>query len=549
MRNSGMNGRPDAQEVAGGKIQPAGAQPPIPIPQPTPAQSNRRREVTFALVALVLVVGLAESMLRLAGFRFIPVPTLTDLTWGPKQLKAMNEDAGREVFQPDDLLFWSMIPGSRHRDNREVNDLGLLNGPVQIPKPAGVYRILCLGDSCTAIGPVAYPMALQKRLDVAARPDRRFEVVNAGVYSYTSLQGLRLFRHRLAKVQPDLVTVYYGWNDHYLTAGCPDKLLRSREAPAPGIIRLLRYLRLYQLVRQVVNRAQLQAIGEMRVRVAPEDYRENLCAIADTANELGARTILLTAPSNHSPGHVPDSFVTTRKAESEEALIVRHRNYNTIVREIAGEKKTELVDFDSLFNAHNKDLLFMRDGLHPNGRGRHLLAETLAARLGEMGVLSADDQKTIAEKFTYDSSDPNWLHSRIEILNGPLHAAVGQPLEIAVKATNAGDTIWLAHPESDYGRVHLGIVISSLKGQYLFERERGNLERDVRPGETIELRWPFSPIEQPGRYVLDVCGVAEFIEWFNETGNRRTSTTLVVEPARPQDAKPPADQRNEKRAN
>jgi len=513
------NGRPDEQPPAG---------------KPAPGSRNRLRELAFAAVALVLILGLAEGLLRLAGYRFHAGPILTDTTWGSKQLKAMNEELGREVFQPDDVLFWSLVPGTVLRDDRRVNELGLVNGPVAVPKPAGVYRIVCLGDSCTAIGPVAYPVAFERRLNIAKRAERRFEVVNAGVFSYTSYQGLRLLRYRLADVQPDLVTIYYGWNDHYLTEGHPDKLLRSRETRAPALLRLFRRLRLYQLVRDMVNAAQLQGVGESRVRVAPDDYRENLGAMVDLARERGAPVILVTAPSNHALGKVPEYFIQTRKAENGETLIIRHRNYNNIVRKAATQKKTELLDADALFNQHNKDLLFLKDGVHPNSLGRHLLAEALEGRLAEMKVISPEEHNEIAKQFVYDSSDPNRLHSRIEILNAPLQAAAGDAVEIAIRATNVGDTIWLANPKDGYGQVRFGIVVSDLAGKQLFERERGTLGRDVRPGETAETRWTLSPIEQPGRYVLDVCGVAELVGWFSNTGDQRSTTTLIVGPARPE---------------
>jgi len=528
MDDSGRNGQPVAPGLGGEQPQCVDAQAAIAADESARVKRSRLRELTFVAVALVLVLGLTECLLRVVGFRFVPVPLLTTTTWGPEQLKAMNEDLGGNIFQPDDLLFWSMRPGAKV-DMRQVNELGLLNGPVEVPKPKDLYRILCLGDSCTAIGPVAYPMILQKRLSIVRKPDKQFEVINAGVFAYTSFQGFRLFRHRLADVQPDLVTICYGWNDHYLTLGYPDKLLQARETQAPGILRLLRPLRLYQMVRRVVLAAQMQSTGETRIRVAPEDYRENLCGMVDLAKKTGSRAILLTSPSNHSPGRVPEFFVKTQKAESGEALIVRHRNYNEIVRRLAAEKRVEVLDLDAVFNERNKDELFMQDGVHPNRYGRHLIAEALSDRLGEMGVISTGDRERIAEKFLYDSTSPNLLRSRMEILGGPKRVTVGQPLEIAVRATNTGDTVWLARSDPLFGRVRLGTVLCDADGKPISEIEGGLLERDVRPGETVEIRWTLRPFKEPGRYVLSVEGVAEFVSWFGEAGDKRTTASLIVE--------------------
>lgn len=512
---------------------------------PAGAKRSRRRDAIFALVTLALVLGLCEALLRAADFRFAPVPILVDTTWGHEQVEAMNKNTGGNVFQRDDLLFWSLIPGAR-LDVREVNELGLLNGPVATPKPAGTYRVLCLGDSCTFIGPVAYPMVLQKRLDAAARRDRRFEVINAGVASYTSLQGLRLFRERLAVVEPDLVTVYYGWNDHYLTAAYPDKVLRNRAARAPATVRVLRHLCLYQFVQRIVHTAQMQRIAEMRegrrlVRVAPEDYHDNLCAIVDLVRERGARPLLLSAPSNHKLGHVPAFFVKHGLAESEEALIVRHRRYNEMVRKVAEKKNVELLDLEAVFDQRNKDELFHSDGVHPNMRGLRLIGELLLEHLGEMGILSPEDRRLITEKPAYDSIAPHLLRSHIEFLDEPLHAFVGRPFELAVRATNTGDTLWLAHSEVDLtfwlphsevglGQVRLGVIVYDTQGRRLLEKKRASLPRHVSPGETVEVRWTLGPFEKVGHYILEVDPVAELITWFNEAGDERTTTVLLVEP-------------------
>jgi len=494
---------------------------------------NPRRDALFVLVAVVLVFALIETGLRVAGFRFVPVPVLVDKTWGRAQLDAMNKSMGTELFQRDPLLFWSMKPGAQI-DIRRVNDLGLLNKPIAIPKPRGVYRVLCLGDSCTAIGPVAYPMVLQKRLEAASRRGRRFEVINAGVFSYTSLQGLRLFRDRLSGVRPDLVTIYYGWNDHYLAAGYPDKMLWSRNAPTPLLIRLLRHLRLYQLVERMVFAARMEKVARMReerrlVRVAPEDYRRNIGAIVDLARKREARPLLLTAPSNHRPGHVPAFFVQNRLAESEEALIERHRRYNQIVREVAAQKKADLLDLEKIFQGKDGDALFLRDGVHPNARGRHLIGELLVKKMGEMGVLSKSDLEKIAREPSYDSLDPNILRDRIEFLRRPLRAAVGKPVEIGVRIKNTGDTVWLAHSESGCGYVRLGVIVFDGEGRRLFEKERGPLPRDVRPGETVEVHWTLSPFDKAGRYVLEVDPVSELVTWFDEAGDERTTEALIVE--------------------
>jgi len=501
----------------------------IPNSQTRPRVKKRwPRELGFALAAIVLVLALLEVLLRFTGYRYVAVPILRDAIWGAEQFRAMNEDMGHNLFRPDDLLFWTMIPGVR-LDIRTVNDLGLLNGPIAVPKPAASYRILCLGDSCTALGPVDYPMVLQKRLEPASRSDRRFEVINAGVFGFSSLQGLRLLRDRLAGVDPALVTVLYGWNDHYLTVAYPDNLVRSRATAPPFWIRLLRRLRLYQIAQQAVATAEMQRSSVARIRVAPQDYRENLAAIVELAAERGARPILMTSPSNHSVGNVPAFFIEQRMAESDETLITRHRQYNQIVREVAAGKKAELLDLEAIFDQRDKNSLFLRDGVHENPAGRHLIADSLIERFAAMRLLTPDDLNRIAQKPAFDSLDPNLLRSRIEFLKLPLQAKVGQPLPLDLRVTNLGDTVWLARTEGKIGQVLMSVIIYDMQGRHLFEKEGSVIPKDVQPGETFELHWATSPFTEPGHYVLEVEPVAGYVMWFSDAGDKRTTTTLTVE--------------------
>ena len=84
------------------------------------------------------------------------------------------------------------------------------------PKPAGTFRVVCLGDSWTFGANVGdaetYPRQLEARLRERF-PEREVEVLNLGVLGYSSFQGLRVMERHGVGLEPDLVVIGYGMND------------------------------------------------------------------------------------------------------------------------------------------------------------------------------------------------------------------------------------------------------------------------------------------------------------------------------------------------
>lgn len=84
-----------------------------------------------------------------------------------------------------------------------------------VPKPAGHFRVFCLGESTTRGYPfppdVAWPAVLERRLRVLY-PGREIEVINVGGNSYGSGRILAVLRGIL-KYQPDLLIIATGHNE------------------------------------------------------------------------------------------------------------------------------------------------------------------------------------------------------------------------------------------------------------------------------------------------------------------------------------------------
>ncbi|HIG45411.1 MAG TPA: hypothetical protein EYQ20_02925 [candidate division Zixibacteria bacterium] len=97
-----------------------------------------------------------------------------------------------------------------------INSLGYRGKVFHREKSPETYRIVCLGASSTlGVGVPdneTYSVHLDSLLN-ARVPIRRFEVINAGVPGYTSAECLINFSMRVMDLQPDMVTIYLGYND------------------------------------------------------------------------------------------------------------------------------------------------------------------------------------------------------------------------------------------------------------------------------------------------------------------------------------------------
>jgi hypothetical protein len=96
-----------------------------------------------------------------------------------------------------------------------TNSLGIRGPEIEIPKPAGTYRILCLGDESTLAPETAssetFAARLKELLPVASSVN--LEVVNAGCPQTGPLLAYLALRHRLLALAPDLVVFNFDMSD------------------------------------------------------------------------------------------------------------------------------------------------------------------------------------------------------------------------------------------------------------------------------------------------------------------------------------------------
>ncbi|HSB62230.1 MAG TPA: hypothetical protein VLI67_10955, partial [Vicinamibacteria bacterium] len=140
-----------------------------------------------------------------------------------------------------------------------------------------------------------------------------------------------------------------------------------------------------------------------------------------------------------------------------------------------------------------------------------------------------------------DSRDPHQLCARLERRDGGGEIATrpGAPVELPLRITNAGDTLWLCAPAGRRGTVSLGGHLHGEDGGLrTADFFRSPLPRDVAPGETVEATCAFASAPTAGRYELRIDLVAEGLFWFVNHGSAVLPITLRVSDETPDSANP-----------
>ncbi len=193
----------------------------------------------------------------------------------------------------------------------------------QMPKPAGTFRIFCLGGSTTVGYPYSFNVAFSSFLRDHLRgvfPGRPVEVINVGMTATNSFTTLDMARD-LMDCEPDLLLVYDGHNEFYGALGAASHESFGGSRWLTNLSLRAIHLRTFLLIRDAIAGAlklagsedTAQPLGTMMERLARgqlipygsptydsgrETFRANLRDLADLCREHGVPLILSTQVSN-----------------------------------------------------------------------------------------------------------------------------------------------------------------------------------------------------------------------------------------------------------
>jgi lysophospholipase L1-like esterase len=262
--------------------------------------------------------------------------------------------------------------------------MGFLDREVDPKKVEGTLRVISMGDSVTGQGPPPYSGILHERLQTEPLGNKEWDAFNMGVHGYSSAQGLRLFQRRAAKLEPDYVTVYFGWNDHWRSSR-PDHMRMKIKMPRwkGTLIEKLRKKKFFQYLSNMRTPKQelTQDEDDYYLRVPQEYYRQNLVSFVREIRALKAVPILITAPRAKV---LTKSLVRNRQVADLADAYRLHDEYVEITRAVARETDAPLLDLAAILGGPESAELFSRDGIHFNGDGLERIAAELYSLLEEL---------------------------------------------------------------------------------------------------------------------------------------------------------------------
>jgi len=176
---------------------------------------------SLARIALLFTTSLAcVAALELAVRFVLPEPPVTNFTAVPRSIRQPSELPGlpftlrpgavvRQSFPGDPRGYFGPEEALTYR----INAQGFRGPEAAVPKPAGRFRIVGLGDSFTFGTGVREEDTFLAVLRRALAERGPYEVLNLGIMATGTSEQVSLLRHRALAYEPDLVLVCMFLND------------------------------------------------------------------------------------------------------------------------------------------------------------------------------------------------------------------------------------------------------------------------------------------------------------------------------------------------
>ena len=320
------------------------------------------KELGLVLSSIVFALVLAEAVLRVTGIGM----ARPEVDFGVNARPAFE----RGRFVVDRQLFWEARP---REDSPRRSRRRRPSGPPDRAAGRG-GRDFFLGDSCTRLGldGLPYPALLEgdARGRCGSAHGRRARLLVA--------PGTRVAASPAAAAHPDVLVVYFGWNDHWRTLGRTDREYAASLSVWWPTANLLR-----------------RRPEKPPLRVPPAAYRENLSAIATEAATAGIRVLFIRAPASIDEA-ARQALVQAGYVRSGDDPAALHQAHRRARRRGALHANAGAQCRGRLFRARCAPAAD-GDGIHLTGSGYRVMAAIIAQTIFRDVLHLMDDPRLLDE--------------------------------------------------------------------------------------------------------------------------------------------------------
>ncbi len=364
-----------------------------PNDEDRPRRKGWAANVGLVLGSILVVLLLGEAAVRVLGY----APEV-------KLIGVGDEDSAyRRSDNP--LLGFELKPNYRNPDADfsrtypAINSHGQRDVERAIEKPAGVRRVILLGDSVVEGHDVRdLDGTISRRLE-ALYPDGKTEVLNFGVSGYCTLAEVELLRVKGLRFDPDVVVLLFVGNDfdNFNREAFDLEAAGRRPGWTTGLFSLSHLFRVVSLRFDLFGfGAQLDPVGWNARSIGDNNVVQGLELLEGLAEQHGFKPVIAVWPAfddekvfdlHPMPGG-RDDLVIEQLAARHGFPVVRLSRYFRSVLAGGGDDANPRIAFT------------VGDGLHPSARGCAVAARALRDVLDrlEAGALPAAPPRPAGEQ-------------------------------------------------------------------------------------------------------------------------------------------------------
>lgn len=271
---------------------------------------------------------------------------------------------------------------------------------VEIPKPPGMFRILCLGGSTTEGSEKgSYPQYLEQLLE-KKYPDKTIQVVNGGHFFYNTEHAIIEYLFLLKDIEPDLIIFFEAVNDLMTSFTMPlfsSSPFRKDYGHFVGVLGNIIYPRTFEKFLAGFFYADL-----LRPRLQPSafsdfksqhSFRRNLETLIEITQCEDVPLILSNQAHCHTEGNGAHEkslgwrilfLVDNNHYADEKSWYDGMELFNGISKETAEKNSIPFVDQTNALNGRKQ---LFTDPYHLTREGERLRAQLFLNRIVELGLI------------------------------------------------------------------------------------------------------------------------------------------------------------------